>query len=225
MYGSQAFRQSKVDSIIHRFEQEGCRRLDPLTWIPCEVAATDLQQLVEPSLSAGYFQDLQVSEGVNLHCFQGQHRIAAALQWLDPNDHWWNFEIYDSAQLNDACRRRLREFDQNSQNFGDGEIFRNIRHYQRGGKAEAAKEWLAKWSPTKCREFNRIYCPKASTAAFTSLGDMLDLLLPFSVLWISWFMGTYLPSLRCPEVRKSLIWLELLNNIPIGAGGFIVGDL
>ena len=199
--GSQAFRKSRVDSIIHRFEQEGCRRLDPLTWIPCEVSGTDLQPLVEAN--SGYFQDLQLLGDLNLHCFQGQHRIAAALQWLDPNDHWWNFDIYDSEKLNDDCRRRLREFDQSSQTFGDGDIFRNIRQYQRCGKAKAAREWLAKWSPTKCREFNRIYSPKASRAAFTSLGEKLDLLLPFWALWISWFIWTHLPSLKCPEVRKS----------------------
>lgn len=204
VYGSQAFRESQVDRIIHRFEHEGCRRLDPLTWIPCEMLASDLQSIVGNISSTGYFQDLQLPGGWNLHCFQGQHRIAAALHWLDPNDYWWNFEIYDSAQLNDDCRRRLREFDQSPQSFSDGEIFRNIRHYQQRGETDAAGEWLAKWSPTKCREFNRIYYPKESKDAFNSMGEKLDSLLPFPALWKSWFMGTHLPSLKCPEVSKSL---------------------
>lgn len=203
VYGSRAFRQSRVDHLIHRFEHEGCRRFDPLTWIPCEVSFEDLGPLLGEGLPVGTLKDLELPQGWKLHCFQGQHRIAAALQWLDPNDHWWNFELYDSTKLSDECRRRLRECDQSSQTFSDGEIFRNVRNYQQRGETEAAREWLAKWSPTKCREFNRIYCPKESITAYTSLGHKLDSLLQFAALWEPWFMGTHLPSLKCPEVSKS----------------------
>ncbi|KAJ6076657.1 hypothetical protein N7499_008638 [Penicillium canescens] len=199
VYGSRAFRQSHIDRLIHRFEHEGCRRLDPLTWIPCEVSSTDLGHLLGEGSPVGYFKDLELPQGQKLRCYQGQHRIAAALQWLDPGDYWWTFDLYDSAKLDDDCRRRLRECDQSSQSFADGDIFRNTRHYQQRGETEAAEEWLAKWSPTKCREFNRIYHPKENKDAFLKLGQKLDLLLQFPALWKSWFMGTHLPSLKCPE--------------------------
>lgn len=37
VFGSRALTQSDIDCLLHRFEHEGCRRLDPLTWIPCEI--------------------------------------------------------------------------------------------------------------------------------------------------------------------------------------------
>lgn len=210
--GSRALAQSRIDHFLHRFELEGCRRLDPLTWIPSEIPSSELQKLADNGLSVGGITDLQLPEGQVLYCFQGQHRIAAALQWLPPNDRWWNFDLYDSAKLNDDCWRRLREFDEKSQHFGDGEIFRNIRYFQQRGETEAARQWLAKWLPTKCREFNRIFSPKESQCAFSSLASHLDLLLDFPALWKSWFMGTHLPSLKCPEVSNRLNIRKFYNN-------------
>jgi hypothetical protein len=211
VYGSRAFKQSKVDDLVHRFNYEGCRRLDPLTWIPCEVPVAELQSLLTDTLAIGDPKEVKLPEDCRLPCFQGQHRVAAALQWLPPSDLWWNVDLYDSQILNEDCRQRLRECDARAQSFSDGEIFRNVRHYQQQGKTEAAQEWLAKWSPTKCREFNRIYEPKESQSEFRCLGQKLDSLLAFPALWTSWYMGTHMPSLKCPEVRPNPTHV-LLNN-------------
>jgi hypothetical protein len=201
--GSRALNQSRVKNIIHRFNHEDCRRLDPLTWIPCEVSKSVLQSLltVEPkNLRIDLPTDLQLPEGYELHCLQGQHRIAAAVEWLEPNDLWWNLILYDSEKLNDDCRKRLREAENGSQIFSDGEIFQNVRHYQLRGEEKPAQEWLAKWSPTKCRDFQRIYEPKRSKDKWKDLANTLDSLLVFPALWIHWFMGIHLADLKCPEV-------------------------
>ncbi|EKV12001.1 hypothetical protein PDIG_47160 [Penicillium digitatum PHI26] len=199
IFGSRAFKQSNVDRLLHRFDYEGCRRLDPLTWIPCEIKLSELQPLVS-SLSSGDPKEIILPDDWNLHCFQGKHQIAAAREWLAPSNTWWIFNLYDAERLSDDCRRRLRECDSRSHTFTDGEIFRNIRHYQQRDEIDAAKEWLARWSPTKCGEFNRIYEPKGkSQDEFRCLGRRLDALLCFPALWTPWHMGTHLPSLKCPE--------------------------
>lgn len=201
--GSRALNQSRIKNIIHRFEHEGCRRFDPLTWIPCEISKSALELLLQAnfqSLSLGSPIDLELQEGSEILCLQGQHRITAALEWLAPNDRWWHLIIYDSDQLNAGCRKRLREAENGSQIFSDGEIFQNIRHYQLRGEEKPAQEWLAKWSPSKCRDFNRIYSPKTSQDQRKILANKLDTLLAFPALWVHWLMGTHLTSLNCPEV-------------------------
>lgn len=89
--GSRALAQSRIDHFLHRFELEGWRRLDPLTWIPSEIPSSELQKLADNGLSVGGITDLQLPEGQVLYCFQGQHRIAAALQWLPPNAFLWTY--------------------------------------------------------------------------------------------------------------------------------------
>lgn len=213
IFGSRAFRQSNVDRILHRFDYEGCRRLDPLTWIPCEIKLSELQPLVS-GLSSGDPKEIILPDDWNLHCFQGKHRIAAAREWLAPSDTWWIFNLYDAEKLSDDCRRRLRECDSRSHTFSDGEIFRNIRHYQQREEIDAAKEWLARWSPTKCGEFNRIYEPKGkSQDEFRCLGRRLDALLCFPALWTPWHMGTHLPSLKCPEVGNPMLNDEYFTQL------------
>lgn len=204
VFGARAFDEANIDRLIHRFENEGCRRLDPDTWIPCEVSSS--QERIE-ELDQHNPIEKDLPDGVKLHCFQGKHRIGAAREWLAPNDIWWNFEVYDKDKLTPECRRRLRESDKRCHVFSDGEIFRNVRHYQQLREDVSAGEWLARWSPTKCREFNRIYQPKKNHQQFRVLGQCLDSLLCFPALWTSWHMGTHLPSLRCPEVRiTAMLW-------------------
>lgn len=129
IFGSRGFKQCNIDRLLHRFDYEGCRRLDPLTWIPCKIKFSELQPLLSESFSSSDPREITLPDGFNLSCFQGKHRIAAARQWLAPNDIWWNFNLYDADKLNDDCRRKLRECDTRSHPFSDGEIFRNIRHY------------------------------------------------------------------------------------------------
>lgn len=145
--GSGALNHSRVKNIIHRFNHEGCRRLDPLTWIPCEVSKSVLQSLLtvdSRNLRIDLPTDLKLPEGFALHCLQGQHRVAAAVEWLEPNDLWWNLILYDSEKLNEDCRNRLREAENRSQIFSDGEIFRNVRHYQLRGEEKPAQVLLSR---------------------------------------------------------------------------------
>ncbi|PYH98844.1 hypothetical protein BO71DRAFT_457304, partial [Aspergillus ellipticus CBS 707.79] len=199
IFGSRAFDETNIDRLIHRFDNEGCRRLDPDTWIPCEINLPD---------------------GVQIQCFQGKHRIGAARAWLAPNDIWWIFEVYDKDKLSPECRRRLRESNKRYHAFSDGEIFRSVRHYQQIGEHVSAGEWLARWSPNKCREFNRIYQPKRNHQQVQDLGERLDSLLCFPALWTSWHMGTHLLSLRCPEELSDSLseicsaWHKITCNNP-----------
>ncbi|KAJ5602076.1 hypothetical protein N7510_011610, partial [Penicillium lagena] len=213
--GSRALNQSHVKNIIHRFNHEGCRRLDPLTWIPCEVSKSVLQSLLQVDSINLYIDrptDLRLPEGSELLCLQGQHRIAAAVEWLEPNDIWWNLILYDSEKLSDECRKRLREAENGSQLFSDGEIFQNVRHYQLRGEEKPAQEWLAKWSQTKCRDYNRIYEPKKSKEKWNSFAKKLDALLVFPALWIHWLMGTHLTSLNSPEIKELSAYLHQIHS-------------
>lgn len=197
--GSRAYKQSDIDHLLHRFDYEGCRRLDPFTWIPCAMKLQDLPSGLIEEIRPGDPKHITLPEGSKVLCYQGRHRIAAALQWLPPSDVWWTFDIYDLDKLNEDCKSRLREL---SRTFSDGEIFRYTRHYQRQGATKAANEWFARWTLTKCREFHRIYEPKAKQAEFRNLAQELDRLLCFPALWVPWHMGTHLPSLNCPEVSS-----------------------
>lgn len=198
--GSRALNVSKIDRLVHRFDYEGCRRGDPLTWVPCKLRQSEFQHILTGSSDNGDPPAITLPHGWKLHCFQGKHRIAAARRWLPPNDLWWYFEVYDADKLNENCQKKLRECEKRSHTFSDGEIFRNVRYYQQRGETASANEWLARWSPIKCREFTRIYEPKENKCEFRDLADSLDSLLHFPALWTSWHMGTHLPSLRCPEV-------------------------
>jgi hypothetical protein len=160
----------------------------------------DLQSFLTEDLRFDDPKHITLPEGSEILCYQGRHRIAAALQWLPPSDIWWTFNLYDLDKLNEDSKRRLREEGGRSRTFSDREIFRYVRHYQQQGVIKAANEWFARWTLTKCREFRRIYEPKAKQAEFRDLAKHLDMLLCFPALWISWHMGTHLPSLNCPEV-------------------------
>jgi hypothetical protein len=203
--GSRALSTSKINQLIHRFDHEDCRRLDPLTWIACEVSVSNLQRVTSAewvrALTRAEPKEMIFSKECILHCFQGQHRLTAAVQWLSPDDLWWNFVLYDSEKLTSDCQKKLRESENGHQDFSDGEIFRNVRHYQRREENEAAREWLAKWSPTKCHAFNQIFVLRQDKNDHNrQLRESLDALLPFAALWPAWLMGTHLPSLKCPEV-------------------------
>ena len=200
--GARSLNQGNVRRLLHRFNKEGCRRSDPLTWITAEVLPSELQQLMTAGsvecLTRENPTELKLQSGCTVRCFQGQHRLAAAKIWLSPDELWWNLILYDSTKLTVDARRKLREAEYISQEFSDGDIYRNVRYYQKRGETEPAGEWLARWTPTKCRDFKQIYQPKVDN--HRSFCENLDALLLFPVLWAPWLMGTHLLSLQCPEV-------------------------
>ena len=200
--GARSLNQGNVRRLLHRFNKEGCRRSDPLTWITAEVLPSELQQLMTAGsvecLTRENPTELKLQLGCTVRCFQGQHRLAAAKIWLSPDELWWNLILYDSTKLTADARRKLREAEYISQEFSDGDIYRNVRYYQKRGETEPAGEWLARWTPTKCRDFKQIYQPKVDN--HRSFRENLDALLLFPALWAPWLMGTHLLSLQCPEV-------------------------
>ncbi|KAL1885233.1 hypothetical protein Plec18167_001890, partial [Paecilomyces lecythidis] len=206
VYGARSLSEGNIKRLLHRFEKEGCRRLDPLTWIPAEVSPVDMGHIRMANsfevLTRDNPKEIIIPPGCTVHCFQGRHRIEAATYWLKcgklaPHEMWWNLILYDASKLSLESRRKLRETEDSSQQFCDGDIFRNIRYYQRRGETEAAGEWLAKWTPSKCRDFKQIYEPKADN--HREFRENLDALLEFPALWRSWLMGAHLLSLQCPE--------------------------
>lgn len=201
--GSRTLNQGNVRRLIHRFDQEGCRRLDPLTWIPAEITPPDLERIMATNslsrLSLENPASIRLPPEYTIYCFQGQHRLSAAAEWLNPNEQWWILYLYDATKLTPAARRKLRESEASAQEFCDSDIFRSVRYYQRRGETEAAGEWLAKWSPSKCRDFKEIYQPKVDN--YPAFRESLDALLEFPALWSPWLMGLHLSSLKIPEVR------------------------
>lgn len=202
--GARCLDSRNVKRLIHRFENEGCRQLDPATWIPCELSRQQLGRLISSeaaiaSLSQNPPPEVTLTEETRPLCFQGQHRTAAAVQFLNREDAWWVLDIHDSAILTADGRQRLREGEFIPQEFCDGEIYRNIRLCERRGDVVGAKRWLAKWSSTKCDDFNQLHHPdrKDFHQAFKS---EMDSLLEFPGLWKSWQMGCHLLSWQCPEV-------------------------
>ncbi|KAB8256767.1 hypothetical protein BDV32DRAFT_152923 [Aspergillus pseudonomiae] len=232
VYGTKSLDQRNVKHLLHRFGKEGCRRMDPLTWIPAELSPSELQQLLALNSLHGLTRadpkEIKLQQNWKLRCLQGKHRVAAANQWLDYSDIWWNFILYDSTKLTAESRRKLREADSSSREFGDGEIFRNIRFYQKRGDGEAAGEWLARWTPTKCRDFYQIYKEKAGQEdhGYNNLRDGLDALLSFPALWRSWHMGTHLSSLNCPEELADYLYkiFTAWNRLTCHQPGFLDPD-
>ncbi|RJE24472.1 hypothetical protein PHISCL_03164 [Aspergillus sclerotialis] len=222
MCGVRSLSQANVRRLIHRFDQEGCRRLDPLTWIYAEISPNDLERIKAENSVERFAVESPTSIVLPpdsiVHCFQGQHRLAAATEWLDPSDLWWVLYLYDSTKLTQAARRKLREGETSAQEFCDGDIFRSVRYYQKRGETEPAGEWLAKWSPTKCRDFKQIYEPKSDS--HQQFRDSLDSLLDFPPLWKPWQMGAHLLSLKIPEEfaanlnRMHAAWTHLTCNQP-----------
>jgi Protein of unknown function (DUF3723) len=69
--------QGKTRRLLHRFKEEGCRRLDPLSWIPAEVSREELQQILGynslQSLARGAPpQEIRLRPEWLLRCLQGQ---------------------------------------------------------------------------------------------------------------------------------------------------------
>ena len=93
-----------VASLVNKFSQEECKRLEPENTIPVLVdggaldialaisgwGRTDLLALGEPlHLDLG---------GSTVMILQGRHRIAAAKRFLGRFDAWWVVELYSTGQ-------------------------------------------------------------------------------------------------------------------------------
>ncbi|RAH87594.1 hypothetical protein BO86DRAFT_424327, partial [Aspergillus japonicus CBS 114.51] len=192
--------QGNINRLKHRFKKEGCRRSAPPNYINALVSRDQYREILTMNSLSAIGSDIPaiiLAPNCFLDCTRGRHRIAAASSWLPPDDIWWNVTLYDNSKLDDQARRILYEFRDSSRVLSDGEIFFNVRYYQKCQNDAAAGEWLAKWSPTKCRDFRQIYRDKGSP--YKRFQKSLDELLDFPGIWQPWLMGTHLLSMQCPE--------------------------
>lgn len=99
--------------------------------------------------------------------------------------------------LTPAAQAQLREKYQNEQNFSDGDIYRNLRHYQLKGDAPEVARWWARWEgSTKTRDVKKMQRIK-------QLCDGFDHLLPYVGLWAPVTVKLFRRALegRCYDVR------------------------
>ena len=102
----------------------------------------------------------------------------------------------------------IREEHPNAKPFTDGDIYRNIRYYQRRGDDDAELKWRGRLREGARRELERME-RKAKP-----LTRSLDNLLPFFGLWSSLklsYLGRVL-SLQCHEVSCEVASLLKATN-------------
>ncbi|QSS66623.1 hypothetical protein I7I51_02812 [Histoplasma capsulatum] len=87
-------------------------------------------------------------------------------------------KLFESVGCDPAARDRLREKYSNEQNFGDGDIYRNLRYHQLRGNGPRAEAWWARWSSPKRRHVRQMQKQER-------LLNQFDRLLPYVGLWAS----------------------------------------
>lgn len=197
--GTRAVTQGNVRLLMSRFETDKCRRDEPSHWIPAVVTPDQLRVFLDYNRLGQLTQapaDLRLHPDWTVTCLQGRVRKAAGSEWLDTNDRWWVVKFYDATRISNNARRSLREYRDVSQEHTSGEIYRNIRLYQRDGREAEAREWLARWHPHARRDFKQLW----RGAKYRLLREALDALLDFDGLWSCHLNLHRLLPMRCPEV-------------------------
>ncbi|KAI9799076.1 MAG: hypothetical protein M1833_004270 [Piccolia ochrophora] len=206
------------------FELEGCMRLDEEHHVPAVIEESVLSHALNgrdsPTTLLGLTEPPQLSfpAEIRLRCLHGKHRIHAAKEHLLPGDQWWVVDLY-VADLPQGVESDLREEYSNARNFGDGDIFRNIRYHQMRNNAHGERKWRARLSESKrkdLKQFQKIATNKPA------LSQAFDALLPYVGLWSSLQLGTFhrILTLRCPEELANYlqhvhrIWREITLDDP-----------
>ncbi|QSS66486.1 hypothetical protein I7I51_07343 [Histoplasma capsulatum] len=194
--------------LIKLFKSVGCDRDDPEHHVPAlisndtlEEALSSSQTTVEALLSGMDPPHLTLGDNVRLRCLQGKSRLQAASHFLDPGDKWWGVKLYLDSQA------QLREKYQNEQNFSDGDIYRNLRHYQLKGDAPEVARWWARWEgSTKTRDVKKMQRIK-------QLCDGFDHLLPYVGLWAPVTVKLFRRALEGRCYDESAYYLGEINRI------------
>lgn len=95
-----------------------------------------------------------------------------------------------------AIVQQIREEHSNAQPYCDGDIYRNVRHYERLGDVDSELKWRGRFSKGVHNELARM------EKDFKRIRRALDKLIPFSGMWQALklsYLGRWL-SLKCPEV-------------------------
>jgi hypothetical protein len=96
---------AKLERLINIFSLEGCRRLEPLYYIPAIIDEEVLQNALlnsnlqpEDILKPG--EPFTLNLGLEkIEYLRGLHRIEAARQFLDAFDEWWIVNLYTNEGI------------------------------------------------------------------------------------------------------------------------------
>jgi len=88
-----------VARLVRIFQYEGCLRLEREHHVPVIIDEVQLSYMcqqsgVEPGSLLTDALVILNCENITLRCLHGQHRIAAAKEFLEPGDKWWIVDIY-----------------------------------------------------------------------------------------------------------------------------------
>lgn len=199
--------QKNVKRLLNIFELEGCLRMEPENYIPALIPQSLLS--VIPKVAGG-LQDWAVEPSMfdppkPLHCLHGIHRLEAARQHLSLSGKWWVVNLYVEEHLGLSSRNSLRSESNNSKNYFDGDVYRNLRLCQHLGDAPGRKKWLSRLSDVKRRDVLQLEKRAEKCPRTKNFQQTLDNLIAYRGLWPALQLGTFhrLLSLRCPEVEFS----------------------
>lgn len=204
-----------VEQIKRIYRLEGCRQEQTEHYIPAIVNTESLAAATRQAKVSVYSLSSTISQldfpEAPLHCAHGQHRIAAAIQFLPSDDQWWIVTLYSQDIKGDDVPQ-LRESFPNSKQYSDGEIFRQILRYQRLGQLEHEQHWWSMLSKSKSRDATQLF---KHTQFVTVFNSMLDI----AGLWPDIQLGTFnrLLTLGCDEEilrymgHIQQFWLQLTD--------------
>lgn len=103
-----------VARLVASFELGGCYRTDVAYHVPGVLDVDLLHQSVIHagasmndlrSKDASVWPRLELPAGVQVRCLHGQHRVAAARQFLRGQDQWWVVDIFADSKVRPLSRR------------------------------------------------------------------------------------------------------------------------
>jgi hypothetical protein len=200
------------------FRQSGCKRGEEENFINAIIDDTALEiALGHTGTSIDAFHRLRESDTLpylnlqSVDCLSGQHRVAAAKRFLDPNDQWWVVRFFSKGKLLimavtsshadrlDIPKKQLSEVIEaygNEERPPDGEIFRRIRYYHLLSDEESELRWWSLLDNSKPKDLRQLIKRKNLIAAFDDLRHMPG-------LWSKVQLGALhrLLALKCDEVN------------------------
>ncbi|MCJ1250104.1 hypothetical protein MMC30_007330 [Trapelia coarctata] len=209
-----------VARLLRIYQYEGCLRLEREHYIPVIIDEAQLSRICQQSnveaksLLSGTLVALNC-ENIRLSCLYGQHRLAAAKEFLEPGDKWWSVDIYIQGCETSTIVNIQEEY-ANALNFCDGDIFRNLRYAQKEGNLAKEGRWIARLSKRKWEDVRRLQTKDNLKA----LNQAFDHLLDYEGLWPALQIGNFhnILAMRCPEELETYLqfihkaWKQILQG-------------
>lgn len=138
-----------------------------------------------------------------LHCFHELHRLKIAKQHLFLFEKWWIVNLYVKEHLNLSNRNSFRNEFNNSKNYFDDDVYRNLRLYHQFDDVFDRKKWLSKFSDMKRRD---VFQLKKKIEKCIRIKNFQQKLNNFIVYRKFWFVLQFeifhrLLSLKCFEIK------------------------